>query len=111
MTEEKTGLDAKAKEHAKPKPAKRNPAKAKAPLDLAKLRDLIADIEANNQRMQRVDLLARLTAEHGLKMKDTGAALQVTLAGVKASGTAGEALALSNWCNAARRQLLDAGAV
>lgn len=91
------------------------PAAPKAPkkLNVATLRRLIADIEANNSQLARQGLIDRLFAEEkfrtGTRNDGTGATF-VKLAGLEASSSAGMAAALSNWCNAARRKIIEAEA-
>ncbi|MCB2117923.1 MAG: hypothetical protein KDD95_16980 [Rhodobacteraceae bacterium] len=90
----------------------RAPRKPKAPKpDAAKLRALAAEIDAKLNQHQN-DLVHRLEAEEGAKIADDGPALgwSVTLAGIRATGTAGVRGALSNWANAARRAALKAEA-
>jgi hypothetical protein len=89
---------------AKPTTAAKPAAKprAKKPLDLERLERLAQLIE-DEATKPLVPLLHRLETEEGLKLVESTGTYVATLAGVKASGTAGPRMALANWANAARR--------
>lgn len=97
--------DTLARAAAKPKPLLK--------LDAARLRRLIADIEANSAPHLRDALVARLVAEEGLVIDERNAAVTThfAMAGVRTSCTAGVHAGLTNWCNAARRKILAGEAV
>lgn len=90
---------------AKPKPLLK--------LDAARLRRLIADIEANGAPHLREALLARLKADERLVIDERNAAVttHLSMAGVRTSCTAGRWQGLHNWCAAARRKILAGEAV
>lgn len=60
-----------------------------------------------------VDLIHELETEQGAKITYKGPALgwQVRMAGISATGTGGQLIALSNWANAARRKVTSGEAV
>jgi hypothetical protein len=91
---------------ATPKP------KAKAKLDAARLTRLADRIEVMKAR-RLTDLIHELETEEKAKIADKGPALgwAVSIAGIRATGTAGILNALTNWANAARRAVRSGEAV
>lgn len=85
---------------AKPK-APRAP---KAPADTARLQRLAARIEELKDH-RFTDLLVELKDSDDMKLTEKGDVTHISMAGVKASATAGRHMALSNWANAARRAI------
>lgn len=107
-TTKAAGGAAKAKSPAKPKTAAKPKAATKvAPIDATHVKDLVSDIDQHLQH-HRTDLIARLSNEAGLVLRDAEDRIEVALAGIKAVGRH-EAEALTNWANAARRHLLGSG--
>lgn len=86
--------------------------KAKPKLDAARLTRLADRIEVM-KGTRLIDLIHELETEEKAKIADKGPAIgwAVNLAGVKATGTAGAASALTNWANAARRKVRSGEAV
>jgi hypothetical protein len=72
-----------------------------------RLARLVALIEERNHHSHRPALFDQLEAEEGLKVREVGDVSYVTLCSLKAQSTAGKSMALANWCNAARQQLLE----
>lgn len=87
---------------AKPK-APRAP---KAPAETARLQRLAARIEELKDH-RLTDLLVELKDSDDMKLTEKGDVTHISMAGVKASATAGRHMALSNWANAARRRLIQ----
>lgn len=89
-------------EAAKPK-APRAP---KAPADPARLKRLVARIEElKTDRLN--DLVDELFETEKMRMKTVDGVTSITMAGIRGESTAGQGAALSNWANAARRQLIQ----
>lgn len=87
---------------AKPK-APRAP---KASADAARLKRLAARIEElKDHRLN--DLSVELFAAEKMRIKTIDDVMIVTMAGVRGEGAGGLFVALSNWANAARRQLIQ----
>jgi len=81
---------------------------AAATLDKVKIKELIDQIE-NAGGQSQTDLSNRLTQEEGAKFRKTSEGrTYVKIAGIEAGARTGQATALQNWCNAARRALLKA---
>jgi phosphoribosylcarboxyaminoimidazole (NCAIR) mutase len=78
-------------------------------LNIARLKELASDIEGLKNTPHMVDHIARLAQEEGLKINLSGGTYTASMAGVRASATAGERAALENWANAARRAVTSAG--
>lgn len=77
-------------------------------LDTVKIKELIDQIE-NAGGQSPMDLSNRLTQEEGAKFRKTSEGrIYVKIAGIEAGARTGQATALQNWCNAARRALLKA---
>lgn len=77
-------------------------------LDIEKLRELSDLISANADR-SFVNIQHRLVAEEGLKFRKTSEGrVYAKMVGIEAGSRGGEAVALQNWANAARRALLQA---
>lgn len=93
----------------KPKNTARKPRRAKPVENPAKLRALINLIEEYGAS-PLTGLLHRLETKEGLKsdLLKTGET-QVAMAGLSAKARGDMRLALTNWCQAARRALLKAG--
>jgi len=85
----------------KPKTAAKAP-RAPKQIDTDRLGRLAAEI-TEMLPTRRSDLVHRLETEEGMKMAAKAGATEIALAGVRASSTAGEHDALTNWANAARR--------
>ena len=99
--EEKAAADAKAAED-------QAATDAEAKLDVEKLRELSDLISANADR-NFTNIRHRLEAEEGLKFRETSEGrVYARMAGIEGGSRGGEAVALQNWANAARRALLKA---
>lgn len=81
---------------------------AAATFDTVKIKELIDQIE-NAGGQSQTDLSNRLTQEEAAKFRKTSEGrTYVKIAGIEAGARTGQATALQNWCNAARRALLKA---
>lgn len=90
-------------------PKKEKPARAPKPAaDAETLRRLAARIE--EMKTDRFgELVEELEASEGAKTADKGPALgwQITMAGIRATGTGGLRWAVDSWAMAARRKILE----
>lgn len=82
------------------------PAKS-APPDPARLRAFVAEIEEALHPHMIAALIDKMQASDGLRLRDWGPHVEVKLAGVTATCTAGGINAMIGWCNAARRKIAE----
>lgn len=76
------------------------------------LETLAAEIEAVKASRPRLEeLIGRYVTEQGLKLSFSGGTNVARMRGVSASATEGNAAALTAWARAARRALLQGGAL
>lgn len=83
--------------------------KARKAADPGKLRELIALIEAENVPHLRAGLIDQLASHKG-KVTFSAGTYTARIAGISATATMGEGTALENWCQHARRALIEMGA-
>jgi hypothetical protein len=102
----------KAKAMAELAAAKKPKSKKKdaPPLDAAQLRELLAQVETGNNRLQRAALIERLAKLPKVKIEQAEDQTMISMGGVQVIAASDEA-ALSLWCNAARRACLSGRAV
>lgn len=83
-------------------------AKTRKKLDTVMIAELAAQIDGvKHSRPHLRDLMARLAVENGLVLKG-GSPNTARLAGIQASSTESQEMAVINWANAARRALKEA---
>jgi hypothetical protein len=81
----------------------RTPAKTRRPAPTAdELRALIAEIENQNHRLMRPELIERLKGDQGLTVTERDGVTYFRMRGLQGESTAGTAIALNNWLMAAR---------
>jgi hypothetical protein len=86
-------------------------AEAKPVLDMARLRGLIAEIEASNNTLQQFKMIDALRDNHDAVIDTGDAATVVRLAGIEVTVAGGRTVALTTWCSKARRAILNGEAV
>jgi DNA polymerase II small subunit/DNA polymerase delta subunit B len=110
--EQDTTEAAQDEQEAQPEPVQKRKAKkwAAPQLDAQQLRDLLELVEVGNTIWLRAELIDRLAKLHKAKIERAEGRTHIDMAGVKASAASDE-VALTVWCNAARRACLSRKAV
>jgi riboflavin biosynthesis pyrimidine reductase len=93
---------------AQPEPVQKLKAKKKAApqLDAQQLRELLELVEGGNSTFLRAELIDRLAKLHKAKIERAEGRTNIDMAGLQASAASDE-VALTVWCNAARRACLS----